>query len=39
MTVLKTVVQDGDIVLTLGAGSIGAFAVDFLQQCSRDSKE
>ena len=31
-------IEDGDIVLTLGAGSIGAFAVDFLNQHHRDSQ-
>ena len=32
MPVLESVVQDNDIVLTLGAGSIGAFAAEFVQQ-------
>ena len=31
-------IEDGDIVLTLGAGSIGAFAVDFLNQHHRGSQ-
>lgn len=31
-TVLEGVVNNGDIVVTLGAGSIGNFATDFLQQ-------
>ena len=35
--VLSAVVEDQDIVLTLGAGSIGAFAVEFLQQHKADS--
>jgi UDP-N-acetylmuramate--alanine ligase len=30
--VVETVLQDGDIFVTLGAGSIGAWAVDFLAQ-------
>jgi UDP-N-acetylmuramate--alanine ligase len=34
MPVVESVVQDGDIVLTLGAGSIGAFAAEFVQQGS-----
>ncbi|MBT3203143.1 MAG: UDP-N-acetylmuramate--L-alanine ligase [Gammaproteobacteria bacterium] len=35
--VLTSVVEDSDILLTLGAGSIGAFAADFLQQLKADS--
>jgi UDP-N-acetylmuramate--alanine ligase len=34
--VLKTVVVDDDVVVTLGAGSIGAFAVDFLKRYKTD---
>lgn len=30
--VVETVLQDGDIFVTLGAGSIGAWAADFLQR-------
>ena len=35
--VLKAVVENDDIVLTLGAGSIGAFAAEFLKQYKADS--
>ncbi len=35
--VLSAVIEDQDIVLTLGAGSIGAFAVEFLLQHKADS--
>ena len=34
--VLQAMVEQDDIVLTLGAGSIGAFAADFLQRHGRD---
>ncbi|MBC8210968.1 MAG: UDP-N-acetylmuramate--L-alanine ligase [Gammaproteobacteria bacterium] len=34
--VLKTVVASDDVVVTLGAGSIGAFAVDFLKRYKTD---
>ncbi len=30
--VVETVLQDGDIFVTLGAGSIGAWSADFLAQ-------
>ena len=30
--IIETVLQDGDIFLTLGAGSIGAWAADFLNR-------
>ena len=35
--VLDTVIQHNDIVLTLGAGSIGAFAAEFIKQHKTDS--
>jgi len=36
--VLETVLQDGDIFVTLGAGSIGAWAADFLSRHSSTGK-
>jgi UDP-N-acetylmuramate--alanine ligase len=35
--VLPRLLQDGDVVLTLGAGSIGRFAHDLAAECSRDN--
>ncbi|MCK4708944.1 MAG: UDP-N-acetylmuramate--L-alanine ligase, partial [Gammaproteobacteria bacterium] len=35
--VLESVVEDNDILLTLGAGSIGAFTIEFLKQHKADS--
>jgi len=34
--ILKGVIEDGDNLLTLGAGSIGAFAANFLKQYGKD---
>ncbi len=34
--ILETVIEHNDIMLTLGAGSIGAFTVDFLNQFKAD---
>lgn len=36
-TVLCDVVEEGDIVVTLGAGSIGAFAIEFIAQHRGDA--
>ena len=35
--VLAAVVEDGDILLTLGAGSIGGFAADFIKRYGQDA--
>ena len=35
---LETVLQDGDIFVTLGAGSIGAWAAEFVQRHQPRSK-
>lgn len=37
LSTLQSVVRDDDIVLTLGAGSIGALAQEFLDQCTRET--
>ena len=36
--VVDSVLQDGDIFLTLGAGSIGAWAAEFLAQCQQSGQ-
>jgi UDP-N-acetylmuramate--alanine ligase len=37
--VVDSVLQDGDIFLTLGAGSIGAWSAKFLAQCQQSGQE
>jgi UDP-N-acetylmuramate--alanine ligase len=36
--VVDSLLQDGDIFLTLGAGSIGAWSADFLSQCETNGQ-